>query len=100
MVITKKLLDHLASLARLALTDDESAGFVKDLNAVFRHFKELEAVEVTGVEPMIGGAGLKSVLRTDTVSISGKAETVDVEGRIIGAFPESREGRLKVQKIL
>ncbi len=100
MVITGKLLAHLAHLARIELTDGESARFVKDLNAVFGHFKELDTVDVTGVEPMIAGAGIKNVFRTDAVSLSGKAETVDEEGHIIGAFPESDGGRLKVQKIL
>lgn len=100
MLITKKLIDHLAGLSRIELTDSESARFVKDLNAIFKHFKELDAVDVAGVEPMIGGAGLKNVFRTDTVSLSGEGETVDIEGHIIGAFPESHDGRLKVQKIL
>ncbi|MSR73453.1 MAG: Asp-tRNA(Asn)/Glu-tRNA(Gln) amidotransferase subunit GatC [Candidatus Pacebacteria bacterium] len=100
MLITKKLLDHLAHLARIELTDGESVRFVKDLNAIFKHLKELDSVDVTGVEPMIAGAGLKNIFRTDTVSLSSKAETVDEEGHIISAFPESRGGRLKVQKIL
>ena len=74
--------------------------FVKDLNAIFKHFKDLEAVDVTNVEPMIGGAGIKNIFRTDAVSLSAKAETVDEEGHIISAFPESHNGHLKVPKIL
>jgi aspartyl-tRNA(Asn)/glutamyl-tRNA(Gln) amidotransferase subunit C len=100
MTITQKLLDHLAHLSRIKLTDGESARFVKDLNAIFKHFKDLEAVDVTGVEPMIAGAGIKNVFRTDSVSLRGMAETVDEEGHIIGAFPDAYEGRLKVPKIL
>ncbi len=100
MLITKKLIDHLAGLSRIELTGEESAHFVKDLNAIFKHFKELDAVDVAGVEPMISAAGLKNIFRTDAVSLSGKAATVDEEGHIIGAFPESHGGRLKVQKIL
>jgi aspartyl-tRNA(Asn)/glutamyl-tRNA(Gln) amidotransferase subunit C len=100
MLITKKLLDHLAHLSRIELADDESVRFVKDLNAIFSYFKELDAVDTAGIEPMIGGAGLKNIFRTDAVSLLGKAETVDEEGHIISAFPESCEGRLKVPKIL
>ena len=100
MLITKKLIDHLAHLARIELTDGESKGFIKDLNAIFNHFKELDAIDVHGIEPMIGGAGVKNVFRTDAVSLSGKAETVDEEGYIIGAFPDTHEGYLKVPKIL
>lgn len=100
MLITKKLLDHLAHLSRIKLADGESGQFIKDLNAIFKHFKDLEIIDVAGVEPMIGGAGLKNIFRTDAVSLSGKAETVDEEGHIIGAFPETHEGRLQVPKIL
>ena len=70
------------------------------MNAIFEHFKELDAVDVTGVEPMISIAGAKNIFRTDAVSFSSKAATVDEEGHIISAFPESHGGRLKVQKIL
>lgn len=100
MTITKKLLDHLAHLSRIELTDTESTQFIKDLNAIFKHFKDLETVDVINIEPMIGGAGLINIFRTDTVSLSGKAETVDEEGYIISAFPESHKGYLKVPKIL
>lgn len=100
MLVTKKILEHLAQLSRLRLTDDESARFVKDLNALFKHFKDLDAVDVLGAESMIGGAGLKNILRTDAVSLTYKAETVDSEGHITRAFPNTHEGHLKVPKIL
>ena len=100
MLITKKLLDHLAHLSRIELTEGEAKGFVKDLNAIFKHFKDLDAITTENIEPMIGGAGLKNIFRTDAVSLSGKAEEVDAEGHIIGAFPDAHQGHLKVQKIL
>ncbi len=100
MLITKKLIDHLARLSRIELTADESKRFIKDLNGIFKHFKELDTLDVKGVNPMIGGAGLKNIFRTDAVSLSGKAETVDEEGYIIDAFPETHDGYLKVPKIL
>lgn len=100
MLITAELLAHLAHLARLRLTDAESARFVKDLNALLGYFKELDAVDVAGVEPMIGAADLRNVLRTDSVSFSSEADSVDEEGHIIAAFPDTDGGYLKVPKIL
>lgn len=102
MLITKKLLAHLAHLARLELTEDESKRFSKDLNAIVRHFKDLDGVlHADAALPMIGGGmGLKNITRTDRVSISREAESVDEEGHIARAFPDSHEGHLKVQKIL
>ncbi len=43
---------------------------------------------------------LTNIMRTDRVSLSGEAESVDEEGHIVRAFPDSHEGHLKVQKIL
>jgi aspartyl/glutamyl-tRNA(Asn/Gln) amidotransferase C subunit len=102
MLITKKLLVHLAHLARLELTDDESARFAKDLNAVVRHFKDLDSVVSADTVTWVigGGEGLKNITRTDRVSLSGEAESVDEEGHIVRAFPDFHEGHLKVQKIL
>ncbi len=100
MVIIAQLLAHLAHLARIGLTDAESDRFVKDLNALLGYFKELDAVDVTGIEPMIGAADLRNVLRTDSVSFSNEADSVDEEGHIITAFPDTHAGYLKVPKIL
>ena len=102
MLITKKLLAHLAHLARLQLTDDESARFTKDLNAVVRHFKDLDSVAGLDAAPLMigGGIELKNITRTDRISLEGEAESVDEEGHIVRAFPDSHGGHLKVQKIL
>ncbi len=100
MLITKKLLDHLAHLSRIELTDDESKRFVKDLNAIFKYFKELDAVKVEGVEPMIGAVALKNIFRADTICCTDEAESVDEEGHIITAFPDVHDGHLKVPKIV
>ena len=102
MLITKKLLAHLAHLARLELTEDETTRFSKDLTAIVRHFKDLDSVSgADAAVPMIGGGmRLTNIMRTDRVSLSGEAESVDEEGHIVRAFPDSHEGHLKVQKIL
>ena len=44
-------LDHVARLARLALTPDEKARFAQQLGDVLHHIEQLSKVDVTGVEP-------------------------------------------------
>ena len=42
---------HLARLARLALTDGELDSFAGQLDAILAHVGQIQAVDVTGVEP-------------------------------------------------
>jgi aspartyl-tRNA(Asn)/glutamyl-tRNA(Gln) amidotransferase subunit C len=44
-------IDHVANLARIALTPEEKARFAAQLGDVLRHIEELSQVDVSGVEP-------------------------------------------------
>ena len=44
-------LDHVAKLARLALTPAEKAQFAQQLRDVLHHIEQLAKVDVTGIEP-------------------------------------------------
>ncbi len=44
-------LDHVAKLARLALTPAEKASFSQQLGDVLHHIEQLAKVDVTGIEP-------------------------------------------------
>lgn len=44
-------IDHVAMLARLALTPEEKERFSRQLAEVLHHIRQLEQVDVTGVEP-------------------------------------------------
>ena len=44
-------LDHVAKLARLALTPEEKAKFSQQLGDVLHHIEQLAKVDVTGIEP-------------------------------------------------
>ncbi len=44
-------LDHVAKLARLALTPAEKETFSKQLGDVLHHIEQLAKVNVTGIEP-------------------------------------------------
>lgn len=44
-------IDHIAKLARIALTPEEKATFAQQLGDVLHHIEQLNKVDVSGVEP-------------------------------------------------
>ena len=67
---------HIAKLASLPLTDEESEKFAKQLSDVLEYVKKLEELDTATVEPTSQVTGLENVLREDTVSDSLPKEKV------------------------
>lgn len=95
--INKKELEHLAALARLELDPKEEEKLLTDLGAILEHFKELQALDTTNVEPMAGGTDLKNVFREDSIENGGPENTN--RGAGVDAFPESEDGFLKIPPV-
>lgn len=51
MAATDLNIDHVARLARLALTPEEKAAFARQLGDVLHHIEQLGKVDVSQVEP-------------------------------------------------
>jgi len=58
---------HVARLARLALTDEESARFSAQFGRLFEFIRELQALDVTRVHPTAQVIPLHDVVRPDEV---------------------------------
>ena len=56
---------HIASLARLELTETRAAELVVELNGILRHMDVLSKVDTTGVEPLAAVGATESPLRPD-----------------------------------
>ncbi len=93
--ITKKSIEHLAKLARLEFTDAETDKFVVDLGNILNYFKELEAVDTSGVAPMTGGTSARNVFREDSPLV----ETFADQKEIIAGFPEEERGYNKIPPV-
>ncbi len=92
-MITIKDVEHVAKLARLALSDEEKSRYTKQLAAIIEHFNELKAVDTTGVEPLAHALPITNVLREDTlVSPPGRALLME-------NAPEQENGYFRVPKI-
>jgi aspartyl-tRNA(Asn)/glutamyl-tRNA(Gln) amidotransferase subunit C len=64
-VISREDVEHVARLARLALTPDEVERMREQLNAILAHIDALKAVDTTGVEPTSHAVPQFNVMRDD-----------------------------------
>jgi aspartyl-tRNA(Asn)/glutamyl-tRNA(Gln) amidotransferase subunit C len=58
-------IDHVANLARLALTPEERAEFTRQLGDVLTHIEQLKKVDVSRVEPTAHAFPLANVWADD-----------------------------------
>ena len=94
--INKKSLEHLADLARIELSENETEKFLKDLGNILNYFKELEGLDTKDVAPMTGGTSLKNVMRAD---MPFEKDRFDRPDKIMEAFPEKERRQLKVPPV-
>jgi len=92
--ISRDEVAHLARLARLALTDNELDSYAGQLDAILGHVSQIQAVDVTGVEPT--GNPLKdvNVFRSDLV------EPCLTQAEALDQAPNAVDGRFAVPRIL
>ncbi|MBS4726977.1 Asp-tRNA(Asn)/Glu-tRNA(Gln) amidotransferase subunit GatC [Mycobacterium sp. SM1] len=92
--ISRDEVAHLARLARLALTDAELDSYSGQLDAILTHVSQIQAVDVTGVEPTGNPLRDVNVTRADEVTPSLSRQ------RVLEQAPEAVDGRFAVPKIL
>ena len=85
---------RIAHLARIAIDDAEAAGVLRDLNGIFRLIEEMEAVDVTGIEPMAHAQNLVLRLREDRVT------EIDQRARFQAIAPETEDSLYLVPKVI
>ncbi len=64
-MIGDKDVEHVARLARLALSESERARMREQLSAILQYIDKLKAVDVEGVEPTSHAVPLLNVMRDD-----------------------------------
>ena len=92
--ISEKEVAHVAHLARLRLSDDELGIFTRQLGAVLEHAKDVEALQLDGVDPMSHPFPLENVTREDEVG-----EMLDRD-KVLDQAPAADDGRFQVPQIL
>jgi aspartyl-tRNA(Asn)/glutamyl-tRNA(Gln) amidotransferase subunit C len=93
--ITTDDVKYVAMLAKVAITDAEAEKFTKELDAILGYVRQLDAIDVTGLEPTYQVTGLKNIMRSDEIIDYGTTR----EDRLKNA-PRQREGYIEVPKVL
>lgn len=85
----------LARLARLDLTDEEIEQFSKELTAILHYVEQLQAVDVSGLEPTNQVTGLTNVTRKDEVINYGYAPK-----ELLKNVPAVLDDHIKVKRMI
>ena len=92
--ISRDEVAHLARLARLALTETELDSFAGQLDAILSHVSQIQAVDVTGVEPTDNPLKDVNVTRPDEI------QPCLTQQQALAAAPAAVDGRFAVPQIL
>ena len=65
MKIDRELIQRMALLARIELSDREVEEMTRHLARILEYVRQVETVDTEGVEPMIGAVPLEATLRED-----------------------------------
>ena len=76
MPLERSQVEHIASLARIGLTEDEIEMFGEQLSQILEQFEVLNELDTTGVTPTGHASGLQSVMRDDLAEDSLDSEDV------------------------
>ncbi|HEX9553891.1 MAG TPA: Asp-tRNA(Asn)/Glu-tRNA(Gln) amidotransferase subunit GatC, partial [Streptosporangiaceae bacterium] len=94
MPITRDEVAHLATLSRLALTDEELDRFAGQLDVIIGAVARVQEVAAAGIPPMTHAADLSNVFREDVVTPCLSADVV------LSQAPAAEAGQFKVPRIL
>jgi aspartyl-tRNA(Asn)/glutamyl-tRNA(Gln) amidotransferase subunit C len=94
MPIDRSAVDHVARLARLALSEDERTRMQGELDHILEYAERIQALDLDDVPPTSHALVLENVLRPDEVAPSLTQE------QALANAPEKEDGRFKVPRII
>ena len=94
MTIDRAAVDHVARLARLALSEEERERMSAELTVILEHAEKIQALDLDGIEPTAHAVALDNVARPDEVA--GSLTPTEA----LANAPEAEDGRFKVPRIV
>jgi aspartyl-tRNA(Asn)/glutamyl-tRNA(Gln) amidotransferase subunit C len=90
--VTVETVDHVARLAHLSLTPEERALFARQLDEILAWAESLQAVDVSGVEPLaaLGSGTLREDAEHDGLP----------RDRALEPAPDAAEGLFRVPRVI
>ena len=94
MSVSPQEVRHIAKLARIAMSDEEIARLVPELNGIIGWVEQLGEVNTEGVEPLTAVIDQKLRLRDDGVNDG------DCRDAVLANAPEAQHGFYAVPKVI
>jgi aspartyl-tRNA(Asn)/glutamyl-tRNA(Gln) amidotransferase subunit C len=94
MSVTPEQVRHIAKLARIAMSDEEIARLVPELNGIIGWVEQLGEVDTGGVEPLTAVIDQKLRLRDDAVTDG------DCRDAVLANAPDAQHGFFAVPKVI
>lgn len=94
MTLQKKDIEHLSTLARVAVSDAEAEGLAEKIDAVLAYVGEINAVDTSMYEHAEPGV-LRNVLRTDRSAMPSK----ETQSALLKNAPAQVDGFIRVQQM-
>jgi aspartyl-tRNA(Asn)/glutamyl-tRNA(Gln) amidotransferase subunit C len=92
--LTRADVEHVARLARLALTEEELERFTGQLAAILEHAAEVAALDTADVAPTAHPIPLSNVLRPDETRPGLPRDEV------LAMAPEAQDGYFRVPRVI
>ena len=94
-IITPAIINDIARLARLGLSDDERPELVTTLQNVLSHFTKIQAIDTKKVPTSDDVTGLTNITRSD----HAHPERLTVTSELLDRAPETKDGHIKVKAV-
>lgn len=94
MGIDRAAVDHVARLARLALSEAERDRMSQELAKILEHAERIQALDLEGVEPTAHAVPLTNVMRPDEPRPGLSRDEA------LANAPAAEDGRFRVPRIL
>ena len=94
MKLSREEVEHIAELARLALSDEELVLYQEQLSVILEHFERLQELDTEAIPPTATVLPLRSVMRADEPRPPFSREDIRANA------PAAEEGCFKVPAVL
>jgi aspartyl-tRNA(Asn)/glutamyl-tRNA(Gln) amidotransferase subunit C len=94
MKLTREEVEHIAELARLALSEEEKMLYQEQLSAILGYFERLRELDTEAIPPTATVLPLRSVMRDD------EARPPSLREDILANAPAAEDGCFEVPAVL
>lgn len=95
MDVERSTIEHLAELSNFSLSDAEAERLQKDLTGIVEYISQLDALDVSGVEPTYQVFEMENVWREDEILPQDASRE-----ELLALTVESVDNQIKVPKVL